>query len=106
MALPNPKHEWPVAEAKNKLSEVLDRAQAGEPQHITRRGRRFVLAVEEDWELRHPSNRSFLDYLRECPNWARVKSLISHPEVVTAGIRLGSTTPTTNDVLAGHKCRL
>ena len=41
--------EWPLQDAKNKFSAVVDAALAGEPQRVTRRGRPavVVLAVEE-----------------------------------------------------------
>jgi prevent-host-death family protein len=42
---------WTVAEAKAKFSEVIDRAQAGGPQLITRHGRKSVVVVAVDeWE--------------------------------------------------------
>ncbi len=41
--------EWPLQDAKNKFSAVVDAALAGEPQRVPRRGRPavVVLAVEE-----------------------------------------------------------
>ena len=42
---------WTVAEAKAKLSEVLDRAQERGPQTITRNGRKAAVVVAADeWE--------------------------------------------------------
>jgi len=42
---------WTVAEAKAKLSEVIDRAQSEGPQTITRNGRTAVVLVSfEEWE--------------------------------------------------------
>jgi prevent-host-death family protein len=42
---------WTVAEAKAKLSEVIERAQAAGPQAITRNGRKAVVVVAaEEWE--------------------------------------------------------
>ena len=38
---------WGVAEAKAKLSEVLDRAETEGPQLVKRRKQRFVLLTEE-----------------------------------------------------------
>lgn len=42
-------NEWPLQDARNKLSTVVDAAVAGEPQRVTRRGRPavVVLSVEE-----------------------------------------------------------
>jgi prevent-host-death family protein len=42
---------WTVAEAKAKLSEVIERAQSTGPQAITRNGRKAVVVVAaEEWE--------------------------------------------------------
>ena len=42
-------NEWPLQDAKNKFSAMVDAAVAGEPQRVTRRGKPavVVLAVEE-----------------------------------------------------------
>ena len=39
---------WTVAEAKAKFSEVIERAQSGGPQTITRNGRTAVVVVAAD----------------------------------------------------------
>ena len=41
--------EWPLQDAKNKFSELVNGALAGEPQRVTRRGQPavVVLAAEE-----------------------------------------------------------
>jgi prevent-host-death family protein len=42
---------WTVAEAKAKLSEVIECAQSAGPQAITRNGRKTVVVVAaEEWE--------------------------------------------------------
>lgn len=44
---------WQLAEAKNKFSEVFDRALSGEAQHIRRYGRKqeaVVILSEQDYE--------------------------------------------------------
>jgi len=42
---------WTVAEAKAKFSEVIQRAQSGGPQTITRKGRTAAVVVApEEWE--------------------------------------------------------
>lgn len=44
-------HAWTVAEAKAKFSEVIERAQSGGPQTITKNGRTAVVVVAADeWE--------------------------------------------------------
>jgi len=40
--------EWSIADAKSRLSEVLNRAEQ-QPQVITRRGHRFVLVAATDY---------------------------------------------------------
>ena len=41
--------EWPLQDAKNRFSALVNAALAGEPQHVTRRGEPavVVLAVDE-----------------------------------------------------------
>ena len=47
--------DWPLHDAKNRFSAVVDAALAGAPQRVTRRGRPavVVLAVEEYERLIH-----------------------------------------------------
>ncbi len=47
--------DWPLHDAKNRFSAVVDAALAGGPQRVTRRGRPavVVLAVEEYEHLIH-----------------------------------------------------
>ena len=42
-------NEWPLQDARNRFSAMVDAAVAGEPQRVTRRGKPavVVLAVEE-----------------------------------------------------------
>ena len=46
--------DWPLQDAKNRLSAVVDAALAGDPQRVTRRGKPavVVLAVDEYERLR------------------------------------------------------
>ena len=42
---------WSLQDAKNKFSEVVNAALAGEPQRVTRRGRPVVVVLaEEEYE--------------------------------------------------------
>jgi antitoxin Phd len=42
---------WSMAEAKAKLSEVIDRALSEGPQHVTKHGKPAVVIVrEDDWK--------------------------------------------------------
>ena len=47
--------EWPLQDAKNRFSAVVDAAIGGDPQRVTRRGKPavVVLAEEEYERLRH-----------------------------------------------------
>ena len=43
--------EWPLQDAKNKFSAVVNAALEGEPQHVTRRGRPAVVVIAvKDYE--------------------------------------------------------
>jgi prevent-host-death family protein len=57
---------WQLQEAKNKLSEVVDRAEREGPQTITRRGVP-VAAVVSVRELAKRQRGSLVDFLRSSP---------------------------------------
>ena len=64
--------EWPLQDAKNRFSAVVDAALAGDPQQVTRRGKPavVVLAVAEYERLRHMEKAaapSFADLLLAIP---------------------------------------
>lgn len=40
--------QWRLQDAKTQLSQVIEAALKGEPQHITRRGKRAVVVVSEE----------------------------------------------------------
>jgi prevent-host-death family protein len=53
---------YPLHEARSKLSELIDRALSGEPQRVTRHGKKAVVIVAEaDWETRPKSAASLAD---------------------------------------------
>ncbi len=63
---------WPLQDAKNRFSAVVNAALAGTPQQVTRRGKPVVvvLATKEYERLRHletASAPSFADYLLAMP---------------------------------------
>lgn len=59
---------WTVAEAKAKLSEVIERAQKGGPQTITRNGRRAVVVVDaEEWERRTKRSGNLAEFFAASP---------------------------------------
>ena len=64
--------EWPLQDAKNRFSAVVDAALSGNPQQVTRRGKPavVVLAVDEYERLCHMEKAaapSFADLLLAIP---------------------------------------
>ncbi len=65
--------EWKLADAKNRLSEVIEKACADGPQIITRNGRKVAVVVpyeqyESDRELEQKSkNKRFIEHLFSMP---------------------------------------
>ena len=64
--------EWPLQDAKNKFSALVNAALAGEPQQVTRRGEPavVVLAVDEYERLRQMERAdapTFAELLLEIP---------------------------------------
>ena len=64
--------EWQLQDAKNRFSAVVEAALAGDPQHVTRRGKPavVVLAVDEYERLRSLEKAnapSFVDLLLAIP---------------------------------------
>lgn len=59
---------WTVAEAKAKLSEVIDRAQSDGPQTITRKGKKAVVIVAaEEWERKTKRKGTLAEFLASSP---------------------------------------
>lgn len=58
---------WNLSEAKNRLSELLDRARREGPQTITRRDDTFVLLRADQYELLAGKKPSFTDWLLNGP---------------------------------------
>jgi prevent-host-death family protein len=59
---------WTVAEAKAKLSEVIDQAVSNGPQTITRSGRKAVVVVSiEEWERKTSRKGTLADFFAESP---------------------------------------
>lgn len=58
---------WNVADAKNRLSEVLDRARRDGPQTIRRRGDAFVLLAADQYEQLTGQRPTFKDWLLKGP---------------------------------------
>jgi prevent-host-death family protein len=59
---------WSVAEAKARLSELLDRAVSDGPQAITRRGREIAVVVSvEEWHKKSSRSGSLAEFLAVSP---------------------------------------
>ncbi len=62
--------EWQIQEAKNKLSEVVHRAQEDGPQTITVHGKRAAIVISaEDFDKlkKKPGRKSLFKLLRHSP---------------------------------------
>ena len=60
--------DWTVAQAKAKLSEVIERAMAGRPQTITRNGKTAVVVVDAaDWKRRTERKGTLAEFLAASP---------------------------------------
>lgn len=61
-------HQWTVAEAKAKFSEVIDKAESEGPQTITRNGRTTAVIVgAEEWERKTRRKGSLADFFSASP---------------------------------------
>ena len=59
---------WPLQEAKNKLSEVIDRAAKAGPQIVTRHGKRVAVIVSaREFDRLCGAGASLWQYLRAAP---------------------------------------
>ncbi len=59
---------WTVAEAKAKLSKVIDHAQLEGPQTITRNGRTAVVLVSfEEWERKTKRRGNLAEFFAASP---------------------------------------
>lgn len=75
-------HQWSVAEAKAKFSEVIDKAQSDGPQTITKNGRKAVVIVSaEEWERKTKRKGNLAEFLLASPlrgSGIEVKRLRGH----------------------------
>jgi prevent-host-death family protein len=65
-------HEWTVAEAKARFSEVIEKAKSDGPQAITRNGRKAVVVVSsEEWERKTKRKGNLAEFFASSPlrNW-------------------------------------
>ncbi len=65
------KKSWSVKDARSRFSDLLDAAERGEPQHISRRGKgSFVIIRESDWHTKdkeQAGNDGFVEHLMAFP---------------------------------------
>lgn len=59
---------WKLADAKNKLSELVNRTLAEGPQTITRRKDEVVVISKEDFLRLNGEQRSFVEFLTSGPS--------------------------------------
>jgi prevent-host-death family protein len=59
---------WKLAEAKNKLSEVVSLARDEGPQFVTRRDEEYVVMTREEYDRLTGEKPSFLEVLRSAPS--------------------------------------
>ncbi|WP_225726430.1 MULTISPECIES: type II toxin-antitoxin system Phd/YefM family antitoxin [unclassified Nocardia] len=61
---------WPLAEAKARFSELIDRVEREGPQVISKHGREVAVVVPVDeWRRRNVRKGSFAEFLAESPLW-------------------------------------
>ena len=59
---------WTVAQAKAKLSELIESARTHGPQTITRHGRRMAIVVDaEEWERKTRRSGTLADFFQASP---------------------------------------
>ena len=59
---------WSIAEAKARLSEVIDQALRDGPQRITRRGRDVAVVVSaEEWDRKTTRKGNLAEFFAESP---------------------------------------
>jgi antitoxin Phd len=57
--------EWQMADAKNRFSELMNRALSDGPQRVTRRKEAVVMLSEEEYERLTGKRPDFKQYLME-----------------------------------------
>ena len=60
--------EWKLAEAKNKLSEVANRARDEGPQVLTRRDEEYVLLTRKEYLRLTGERPNFIEFLLSGPS--------------------------------------
>ena len=55
--------EWKLAEAKNRFSELVNKALSDGPQKVSRRGERVVVISEHDYQNLTGKKQNFIEFL-------------------------------------------
>jgi prevent-host-death family protein len=63
---------WKLAEAKNKLSEVANRARDEGPQVLTRRDEEYVLLTRDEYRRLTGEKPNFIEFLMSGPGFEGV----------------------------------
>jgi prevent-host-death family protein len=78
--------DWSVAEAKAKLSEVIERAHSEGPQTITRHGKETAVVVSaEEWKRRTKRKGTLAEFLAASPfreSGIKIERLKDFPEPI------------------------
>lgn len=68
LAMTLPSRTWTVADAKARLSELVERAETEGPQMVTRRGRPTVVVVSaQEWERKTRRQGTLADFFAASP---------------------------------------
>jgi prevent-host-death family protein len=82
---------WTLQDAKNKFSAVVEAAQRGEPQHVTKRGVDAVVVLSaDDYErlTQTQPKKTFVEHLLSAPKLPEAfEDLFDKDEPMTLGIR-------------------
>jgi antitoxin Phd len=74
---------WPLQDAKNRLSELLERALKNGAQTITRHGKPIAVVVSAETYARLQPEENLADILRDCPvkGWTTERDASSVREI-------------------------
>ncbi len=61
--------DWQVADAKNRFSEMMNRALKEGPQRVRRRQETFIFLSEDEFDRRIGARPDFKDYLFNGPDF-------------------------------------
>jgi antitoxin Phd len=61
--------DWQVADAKNRFSEMMNRAMSEGPQRVRRRQDAFIFLTESEFERRIGARPDFKQYLMSGPGF-------------------------------------